>query len=140
MDSKIEQILKVILGHWTLPILWVLHQRGPTRFNELKRQLGPVTSKVLTSYLRTLESRDIITRSVTPAKISAVSYQISSKGQSLRPLLEAIYQVSQQWEADTIETSHSHSVQYPLQLYNPPVQLWVQKDTSIPVSDSLQNV
>jgi|GEM_PF-3000115 len=140
MDPQIKQILKVILGHWTLPILWVLHQRGPTRFNELKRQLGPVTSKVLTSYLRTLESRNIITRSITPAKISAVSYQISSKGQRLRPLLEALYQVSQQWEADKNETSSSHIVQYPLQLYTPPVQLWMQKDSSRSVPDSLQNV
>lgn len=103
MEPHIIQILDIILGQWTLAILWILHQQGATRFNKLKRELGHVTAKVLTTRLRRLEQQQIITRTVTPAKIPEVSYQISIKGQRLLPILESLKMVSQSWVEEDIE-------------------------------------
>jgi DNA-binding HxlR family transcriptional regulator len=98
MDHKVNQVLDIILGQWTLKILWILNEHETVRFNELKRKLGTVTPKMLTKRLRTLEQQQVIIRTVTPAKIPEVSYQISLKGYKLTPILDSLYQVSQQWE------------------------------------------
>lgn len=97
MEPQVNRILDIILGQWTLAILWILNQQGPTRFNKLKRQLGGVTPKVLTQRLRMLEQQQVITRTITPAKIPEVSYQISAKGQKLLPILESLQVVSHGW-------------------------------------------
>ncbi len=100
MEPQINRILNIILGQWTLAILWILHRQGSTRFNKLKRQLDGVTPKVLTARLRMLEQQQIIVRTVKPAKIPEVSYQISPKGQKLIPILESLQMVSHGWSEE----------------------------------------
>ena len=51
----LPKLLDLLSGAWTLDVLCVLHREGPTRFGELRRRLGAVSTKTLTERLRALE-------------------------------------------------------------------------------------
>lgn len=44
--------LEIIGQKWKLPILWYLHEKENTRYNELKRRIPGITNMMLTKSLR----------------------------------------------------------------------------------------
>jgi len=81
--------LSVIGGKWKPVILWVI-RHDKKRFSEMKRQIPPITQKMLTQNLRELEADGIVERTVYPVVPPKVEYQLTPYGQSLRPVLDAI--------------------------------------------------
>ncbi len=63
----------------------------PWRFNELKKNLEGISQKVLTDSLRSMEDDGIITRTVYPEVPPHVEYALSETGESMRPILNAMY-------------------------------------------------
>lgn len=63
----------------------------PWRFNELKKNLEGINQKVLTDSLRSMEDDGIITRTVYPEVPPHVEYALSETGESMRPILNAMY-------------------------------------------------
>jgi len=55
--------------------------------------LGAVSAKVLTTRLRELEKRDVLTRTVMPTSPPTVEYALTPLGHKMGPILEAIAQV-----------------------------------------------
>lgn len=80
-----------------LLILRNLMQR-PWRFNELRRDLEGISQKVLTDSLRSMEEDGILTRTVYPEVPPRVEYALSSLGQSLRPIIEAMAEWGQNYK------------------------------------------
>ena len=64
--AGLPKLLGVLSGAWTLHILCTLHADGPTRFGELFRRLGPVSTKTLTERLRLLEAEGLVDRHYEP--------------------------------------------------------------------------
>src|ERR687887_608909 len=62
----IGSLLELLARPWTMHILWMLSTNGPTRFGELRRQIGGVSSRVLTERLRTLEQKGFVFRKYEP--------------------------------------------------------------------------
>ncbi len=91
-QCQVSQAMDVIIGKWKLAILLHLLAHGPTRFGALQRAVPAVTPKVLTQQLRELEEEDIINRNVYPENPPKVEYDISTYGQSLEPILNAMHQ------------------------------------------------
>ncbi len=87
VDCPLEHCLKIIAGRWTPKIIWFLRE-GPRRFGDLRRDLGKVSSKVLTQKLRELEKGGIISRTVRPTAPPTVEYEITSAGRVLLPVLD----------------------------------------------------
>ena len=58
------------------------------RFNQLKRDVGDVSQRMLTKQLRELEADGLIERKVYAVVPPKVEYSLTSKGETLRPLLE----------------------------------------------------
>jgi len=56
----------------------------PLRFNALKREIGDVSQKMLSSTLRSLERDGFVTRSVTPTMPPQVEYALTNLGADLR--------------------------------------------------------
>ena len=81
--------LNAIGGKWSLICLFWL-DRGPRRFNELRRLMPDISHKVLTATLRNLEEEGMIDRTVYAEVPSRVEYAISNHGESARPLIEAV--------------------------------------------------
>ena len=72
-------------------LLW--HLTGQTlRFNQLHRLVPEATPKMLTQQLRELELDGLIRRTVYPVVPPRVEYSLTPLGESLFPILEAMYQ------------------------------------------------
>lgn len=99
-ESKIcpmGNLLKLLSGPWTCLIIWNLSQQGPLRFLELKRQIGAISSKVLTERLRMLENAGVILRHSAPTVPPQVTYGMSARGEELRQAFTALHDIALQW-------------------------------------------
>ena len=79
--------LKVIGGKWKPAILWELYRCEVARFGELRRRISGINHKMLTQQLRELEKDGIVRRRVYAQVPPKVEYQLSTRGQSLHPIL-----------------------------------------------------
>ena len=66
-----------LFSPWNMDLLFALYMRDRLRFNELKRSLAPVSSRVLSDKLAALGSQGIVTRR---AHKRQVSYALTPRG------------------------------------------------------------
>lgn len=88
-DCPVETTLLLISDKWKVLILRDLLQ-GTKRFSELKKSLGQVSQKVLTSQLRQMEASGLISRTVYAQVPPRVEYTLTELGRSLKPVLDAM--------------------------------------------------
>lgn len=88
-DCPVAVTVSMIGSKWKLLIMRNLLSR-PWRFNELRRDLGGVSQKVLTDSLRSMEEDEIIIRTVFPEVPPRVEYSLSELGESMRPIMNAM--------------------------------------------------
>ncbi len=87
--SRVAPILQRIGDKWSILIVMMLSP-GPRRFNELKRQIGGISQRMLTLSLRGLERDGLVSRTVTPSIPPRVDYALTELGLSLREPIAAI--------------------------------------------------
>ena len=88
---ELTPVLDVFAARWKAEILWHLRAR-PRRFNELRRLVGPVSQKMLTTQLRALERDGLVQREVLVRSPIRVEYSSTPLAISIHPLLESVYQ------------------------------------------------
>ena len=88
----VEVTLMLISDRWKVLILRDL-LGGTKRFGELKKSIGSISQKVLTSNLRSMEEDGLLTRKVYAEVPPRVEYTLTAMVESLRPILFAM----QQW-------------------------------------------
>lgn len=86
----VEVTVDVIGGRWT-PVILAHLKDGTHRYNELRRKMPDISEKMLTERLRALASDGLVTRTVHDGVPAPVSYDLSSDGRGLAPVLEALY-------------------------------------------------
>jgi len=101
VGCPLDALLRVLSGPWTIYILCRLHQNGPTRFGQLKRQLIGISSKMLTERLRSLEKAEIIYRYHKPTVPPQVTYGLTKEGQELTAVLGQLNELAQKWRNDS---------------------------------------
>ena len=82
----VSQVLSRIGDKWTVLAIELLG-RQPMRFNELRREIGAISQKMLTSTLRGLERDGFVKRTVLPTIPPRVDYELTQMG---RDLLEPV--------------------------------------------------
>ena len=85
----VETTLTLISDKWKVLILRDL-MPGTKRFGELKKSIGHVSQKVLTSQLRQMEESGLLTRKVYAEVPPRVEYTLTATGYSLRPILDSM--------------------------------------------------
>lgn len=85
----VETTLSLIGDKWKVLILRDLIT-GTKRFGELKKSIGTVSQKVLTTQLRDMEENGLVHRKVYAEVPPRVEYSLTELGQSLQPVLDAI--------------------------------------------------
>ena len=86
----VETTLTLISDKWKVLILRDLMQ-GTKRFGELKKSIGQVSQKVLTSQLRQMEASGLVNRKVYAEVPPRVEYSLTELGHSLKPILDAMW-------------------------------------------------
>lgn len=85
----VETTLTLIGNKWKVLIIRDL-LTGTKRFGELKKSIGSVSQKVLTSQLRAMEEDGIVHREVYAEVPPRVEYSLTELGWSLQPILDAM--------------------------------------------------
>lgn len=85
----VETTLQLISSRWKVLIIRDLLQ-GTRRFGELRKSVGPVTQKVLTSNLRGMEQDGLLTRKVYAEVPPRVEYTLTELGYSLHLVLDSM--------------------------------------------------
>lgn len=94
----VETTLTMISDKWKVLILRDLLP-GTKRFGELRRSIGHVSQKVLTSQLREMEASGLLTRTVYAEVPPRVEYTLTPLGYSLKPILDAMWDWGEKYKA-----------------------------------------
>lgn len=92
-DCPLDACLRLLSSAWTTRILWFL-RCGPRRFGDLRRDLGGISTKVLSDRLRTMESNGLVSRRKLPTKPVQVEYSLTASGKAFEPVLDAMVEVA----------------------------------------------
>ena len=86
----VETTLTLISDKWKGLILRDL-LTGTKRFGELRKSIGTVSQKVLTSQLRQMKESGLLTRKVYAEVPPRVEYTLTELGYSLKPIMDAMW-------------------------------------------------
>ena len=95
-ECPVATCVQLIGNKWKLLILRNLVYNGKQRFGDFIKSIPAISKKVLTDNLRALENDGLIIREVFAEVPPRVEYTLSTLGQSLKPVLNAMYD----WGAD----------------------------------------
>ena len=98
-DCPLTECMAIIGGAWTVNIIWSL-RGGARRFSELRIDIPPVSPKVLTTRLKELTERRILSRSVLDTSPPSVEYALTPLGEELIPAIEGILTVGHKLKAE----------------------------------------
>ena len=86
----VELSLDFVGGKWRTVILaWL--KEAPHRYGELRKRVPGLTDKVLTQRLQELEALGLISKKPVGRQRSTHVYSLTARGESLRPVLDALY-------------------------------------------------
>ena len=82
--------MSLIGGKWRMHILFWLWKKEVLRYSELKRTVGKITHKMLSTQLKELEADGLIVRREYPQVPPKVEYSMSERGLTLMPVLQSL--------------------------------------------------
>jgi DNA-binding HxlR family transcriptional regulator len=90
-SCPVELALELLGGKWKSVILARLKD-GPLRYGELRARIPSLSDKVLSERLRDLEAQGLVVHGGRGKSGSPAQYALSTRGESLRPILQALYE------------------------------------------------
>ena len=104
-EQKIEMIEKtvaIIGDKWSLLIIGQLaFGKSPSRFNELMRELNPISSRTLSIKLAKLSENKIIEKTIEGNSPPYTQYALTEKGKDLVDAFRAMGEWSKKWQSPT---------------------------------------
>ena len=87
-NTGFSYTLSLINGKYKMIILYTLMEFKVVRFNEMKKYIGKISYKTLSSTLKELEADQLIHREEYPQIPPKVEYSLTERGKSLMPILD----------------------------------------------------
>jgi DNA-binding HxlR family transcriptional regulator len=100
----LTECMSVLGGAWTPNVIWYL-SAGPRRFMELRTDMPAISAKVLSTRLRELQNKGVVTRRVMPTTPPSVEYALTGFGQELMPAIKAIVEVGHKLKRSQADTA-----------------------------------
>ena len=91
-ECPVATTVQLIGNKWKLLILRNLIYNGTQRFGDFLKTIPAISKKVLTDDLRALEEDGLVDRQVFAEVPPRVEYSLSPLGQSLKPILDAMFE------------------------------------------------
>ncbi|MBO7556713.1 MAG: helix-turn-helix transcriptional regulator [Alphaproteobacteria bacterium] len=91
-----DTVFDIIGDHWKVKIVECL-LNGTKRFGELRKSMGNITQKVLTSNLRKLEDKGVLIRKVYAQIPPKVEYRLTAMGKKLKPIIDSMVEWSNEY-------------------------------------------
>lgn len=85
----VETTFMLLNNKWKFLIVYNL-LKGGKRFNQLHKDIGSISQKVLTVNLRELEENGFLERNIYPEIPPRVEYSLTDLGLTLKPALSAL--------------------------------------------------
>ncbi len=86
-NCGVTQAMKILGNKWSLIIIHKLCA-NPLRFNELARDIGDISPKMLSTQLKILVENDLAIKTIFDTNPPQVQYSLTKKGQALKPILK----------------------------------------------------
>lgn len=100
---RYEAAVELLGKRWTGLILRVLMD-GPQRFSALAAAVEGMSERMLSERLKELEAEGVVDRRVLPEPPVRVEYHLTSKGQALSGVVDAIGKWAEKW----VDVPHVH--------------------------------
>lgn len=84
-------IARTVFGKWSLEILAVLYGRGGASFQQVRKALGPISSRVLSTKLRRMEELGLVARQVLSTRPPRTQYTLTERGLLVARLGEPVF-------------------------------------------------
>ena len=107
-SCPVRNVIARFGNKWALLTVLIIGEQGVVRFNELSRLIPDVSSRVLSSTLRTLEADGSIDRKVYAVVPPKVEYRLTDVGKSLLPLIQQLTE----WAQTNMKTVMTHRKVY----------------------------
>lgn len=89
-SCPVRDILSRLGDKWSILILVTLKANGTLRFSDIQRSIGDISQRMLTVTLRSLEADCLVSRKIYAVVPPKVEYEITERGLSLFPHLQAL--------------------------------------------------
>lgn len=93
---------------WSILVILILHETDPIRFNQLRREIPDISTKVLSDTLRVLEADGLVKRTVFPEVPIRVEYELTETGRSLVPIILSLTE----WAKKNMKSIVEHRRQF----------------------------
>lgn len=109
-QCPVRNVLDRIGDKWSMLVLLLLNDLPVLRFNEIHKQIGTISQKMLTVTLKALEADGLIDRTVYPQIPPKVEYKLTSRGQSLIPHLQNLAKWASAHMSDIIKSREASAI------------------------------
>src|SRR2546425_12998070 len=96
---------EIIGAKWTALLVHDLSE-GPRRFSQLERSCSGISPRTLAERLRALEQEGIVERRSYPESPPRGEYELTDKGDSLLPIIDAMRALGHTWAPRQHDHSH----------------------------------
>ncbi len=93
---------------WAVLVILILSESGTVRFNQLGKLIPDISTKVLSTTLRTLEADDLVKRTVFPEVPVRVEYELTETGKTLVPIIISLTE----WAQKNMKSMMKHREKY----------------------------
>jgi len=102
--AMIEKTIAIIGDKWSLLIIGQLaFGKSPSRFNELMRELTPISSRTLSIKLAKLADNKIVEKTIAGNSPPYTQYALTAKGFDLVDAFRAMGEWSKKWQSPETE-------------------------------------
>lgn len=103
----VRDILAKLGDKWSVLVLVTLYANGVLRFGDIQRTIGDISQRMLTVTLKSLEADGLVNRKMYAEIPPRVEYNLTKRGQSLFPHIQALVGWAEENMEDIISDRNS---------------------------------